>query len=628
MAIDIIGLLLSKNHTKNSLIGNGAIRGNPGLSAYEIALKNGFVGTEREWLATIKGEKGDTGSVGPKGDKGDTGERGPAGNGADITIDNEIVENSENAVSGMAVKKYIDSMLPQGTPPIVSMGNNFKRYAVIAVYGQSNAVGYDESDLTPFDVPVNPERILQFSYNENTIKELDYCADTFQNMRTAVPIGNTGTDKRAPARTFAGTKGIHLPLANLIASVIPDDMGVIVVPAAYGGQTINAFKQGGDYYTRLLEGIRRSMLYGDEPEKNIFLGIVWCQGEFNTNSGGTPASTYMNDFKAIVSAVASDLSGYAAKTPLGYLNEKIWYFYEWPRYWRNLTTGPQILAGLREFLGENYVDIPESTPTNITKRTTSGDPATHYGQNAFRTHIAPRVFSRMCRNGAFLCNLHDNDTITAEVDNTEVLSAISTLTSRVETLQKALNDYGIDTPEIITPQWRDVTPSDWIKSFGDDAALNGNTYTANNKTTGYILPQEAKGLRFKITSTTGTNAGSYLGYLILSASTADSGNVRGLDIDFTSNATIVNWIKCHVKYNEFDGQHGMSYDEFYRMFRVHEVLITVTLEDDGRLKVINGNGESAYLTPITTDNQRVRFGLGSLANFSAGLKFTDIQILM
>ncbi len=30
-----------------------------GLSAYEIAVNNGFIGTEAEWLASLKGEKGD-----------------------------------------------------------------------------------------------------------------------------------------------------------------------------------------------------------------------------------------------------------------------------------------------------------------------------------------------------------------------------------------------------------------------------------------------------------------------------------------------------------------------------------------------------------------------------------------
>ena len=44
-----------------------------GESAYKIAVDNGFVGSEEEWLASLKGEKGEKGE---KGDKGDTGESG------------------------------------------------------------------------------------------------------------------------------------------------------------------------------------------------------------------------------------------------------------------------------------------------------------------------------------------------------------------------------------------------------------------------------------------------------------------------------------------------------------------------------------------------------------------------
>lgn len=42
------------------LIGN--IRGPQGESAYQIAVRNGFVGTQAEWLASLKGEKGDPGT--------------------------------------------------------------------------------------------------------------------------------------------------------------------------------------------------------------------------------------------------------------------------------------------------------------------------------------------------------------------------------------------------------------------------------------------------------------------------------------------------------------------------------------------------------------------------------------
>ena len=50
-----------------------------GLSAYEVALQNSFIGTEEEWLQSLKGEQGPQGIQGDKGDKGDRGEQGEKG---------------------------------------------------------------------------------------------------------------------------------------------------------------------------------------------------------------------------------------------------------------------------------------------------------------------------------------------------------------------------------------------------------------------------------------------------------------------------------------------------------------------------------------------------------------------
>ena len=63
--------------------------GEAGKSAYEIAVDNGFVGTEQEWLESLvgpqgpQGEQGEQGPQGEKGDKGDTGEQGPQGEKGD-----------------------------------------------------------------------------------------------------------------------------------------------------------------------------------------------------------------------------------------------------------------------------------------------------------------------------------------------------------------------------------------------------------------------------------------------------------------------------------------------------------------------------------------------------------------
>lgn len=79
---DLYVQLLQKLDEKAESIQNGA----DGLSAYEIAQNNGFEGTQTEWLASLKGDRGETGLQGiqgEKGDKGDTGEQGEKGDTGD-----------------------------------------------------------------------------------------------------------------------------------------------------------------------------------------------------------------------------------------------------------------------------------------------------------------------------------------------------------------------------------------------------------------------------------------------------------------------------------------------------------------------------------------------------------------
>lgn len=63
-------------------------KGDPGAtgeSAYQIALDNGFSGTEAEWLASLVGPQGEVGPTGPTGPAGPEGEVGPAGTDATVT---------------------------------------------------------------------------------------------------------------------------------------------------------------------------------------------------------------------------------------------------------------------------------------------------------------------------------------------------------------------------------------------------------------------------------------------------------------------------------------------------------------------------------------------------------------
>lgn len=50
-----------------------------GQSAYALAVQLGFTGSEADWIASLKGAKGDKGNTGAQGPKGETGATGPQG---------------------------------------------------------------------------------------------------------------------------------------------------------------------------------------------------------------------------------------------------------------------------------------------------------------------------------------------------------------------------------------------------------------------------------------------------------------------------------------------------------------------------------------------------------------------
>lgn len=51
--MDYVSYILAKKYVDNTIEGSGALAG---ASAYDIAVKNGFKGTEKEWLETLQGD--------------------------------------------------------------------------------------------------------------------------------------------------------------------------------------------------------------------------------------------------------------------------------------------------------------------------------------------------------------------------------------------------------------------------------------------------------------------------------------------------------------------------------------------------------------------------------------------
>ena len=92
---------LTALETALSEVTNGT-NGIDGKSAYEIAVSNGFVGTEAQWLLSLKGANGEAGVQGIQGIKGDTGSIGATGaNGSDGEDGRGIASITKTSTSGL-----------------------------------------------------------------------------------------------------------------------------------------------------------------------------------------------------------------------------------------------------------------------------------------------------------------------------------------------------------------------------------------------------------------------------------------------------------------------------------------------------------------------------------------------
>ena len=86
------------------------------VTAYAIAVKNGFKGTEAAWLASLKGAKGDRGEKGEQGPQGIQGIQGETGPVSDVLVNGTSVLNDGVANIPVADSRnygVVKLMLPQ-----------------------------------------------------------------------------------------------------------------------------------------------------------------------------------------------------------------------------------------------------------------------------------------------------------------------------------------------------------------------------------------------------------------------------------------------------------------------------------------------------------------------------------
>lgn len=279
-----------------------------------------------------------------------------------------------------------------------------RKFMILCVAGQSNAVGYDESVVTEeYLAQFEARRLFQLGFHgEDNLKilPLGACAQNYQDMR---PFGH-------PDSCCTGTKGIHLPLAHLLLEAIPADYDILVIPCAYGGSGFTVGEIGpydqktlspapgvwrwgvsSNYYLGLKDRIAYAL---DLNPQNRFLGMVWCQGEHDHADAAGQKAGFEEMTKDFFACFAK---AYPDRVYRGDWNRGIWYNFETVAYWYTQGECAQIWDHYRAWNPETYVTIPRDTPSNEQNGTgiTARIRGAHFGDDSFSRVIAPAVADAM-----------------------------------------------------------------------------------------------------------------------------------------------------------------------------------------------------------------------------------------
>ena len=106
MEFGVVITIVDADGETSATLHNGANgeKGTDGKSAYQIAVEQGYQGSESDWLSSLKGDKGDTGERGEKGDTGLQGERGEKGETGQQGKQGPTGEKGEKGDAGVAGK--------------------------------------------------------------------------------------------------------------------------------------------------------------------------------------------------------------------------------------------------------------------------------------------------------------------------------------------------------------------------------------------------------------------------------------------------------------------------------------------------------------------------------------------
>lgn len=169
--------------------------GQNGLSAYEIAKNGGFIGTEEDWLESLKGEQGEKGEQGIQGIQGEKGQNGKDGTNGTNGIDGKDgigITNAEINASGELTLIY-------------SNGTSANLGKVVGTDGKDGAdlsnevedikayIGYTDDDIVGLCVDYENKTFKRLAGAVNLSQGADFNKFTMYGGRRRCNVSDDGT---------------------------------------------------------------------------------------------------------------------------------------------------------------------------------------------------------------------------------------------------------------------------------------------------------------------------------------------------------------------------------------------------------------------------------------------------
>ena len=205
--------------------GAQGLPGQPGLSAYQIAVNNGFVGTEAEWLASLRGATGPAGpqgSRGPAGTDGSSGSRGSSGSsGSDGEPGTDGTDGEQGDDGLSAYEIYINNYPGYEDFGGVGTGDEERWINDLASNTLSKSITLDYTSQTNFigDFSNEPTSFVVFKGQTTTQRPLSslFNSLTQESGNTTRTISNyeleyfTNTDRASGNALVVGDYTFDLP---------------------------------------------------------------------------------------------------------------------------------------------------------------------------------------------------------------------------------------------------------------------------------------------------------------------------------------------------------------------------------------------------------------------------------